>query len=71
MRRKKRPYPTIKSLPNTTKVLPMHAKRIWQKSFNSALKQYGAESSARRIAWSAVKTQYRKDLKDNVWIKKS
>jgi len=49
--------------------LPPAAQTIWRKTFNNALKQYGNETTARRVAWSQVKRQYRKG-KDGKWVKK-
>jgi len=48
------PY-TVSSPPKRIKGLPKHAQEIWIKAFNSALKQYGDEIKANKVAWAAVK----------------
>ena len=53
------PYPTNQDLPQQIKGLPEAAQTIWRKTFNNALKSNN-EDSARKIAWSAVKRQYKK-----------
>lgn len=52
-------------------VLPAGAKSVWRSAFNSALEQHeGDESRAAKIAWGAVKRQYRKN-KEGEWVEKS
>jgi cation transport regulator len=64
------PYPSNRDLPaNIRNVLPPAAQTIWRRALNSAVKQYGNETTARRVAWSQVKKQYRKG-KDGKWVKK-
>lgn len=74
------PYKTIDDLPpNVKDVLPTHAREIYMKAFNNALKQYqdpskrrgneSAEETAHKVAWDAVKTKYQKDSSGN-WVEK-
>jgi cation transport regulator len=60
--------------------LPEHAKHIFKKAHNSAIKEYqdpdkrrggrkqSAEEVAHKVAWSAVKKEYEKE--DDKWVKK-
>jgi cation transport regulator len=41
--------------------LPKHAQEIYKEAFNSAEEQYGEESRAHRVAWSAVEKKYEKN----------
>ena len=57
-------------LPDSVKNnLPKHAKEIYKETFNSAEEQYGEESRAHRVAWSAVENKYEKDDQGN-WVQK-
>lgn len=47
------PYASAKDVPDAVKKLPAHAATIWRKAFNNASKD-NSESSAFKIAWSAV-----------------
>ncbi len=38
--------------------LPKHAREIYRAAYNSAEEQYGEESRAHRVAWSAVENKY-------------
>ena len=49
--------------------LPKHAQEIYKEAFNSAEEQYGEESRAHRVAWSAVEQKYEKDENGN-WVEK-
>jgi cation transport regulator len=49
--------------------LPRHAQEIYKEAFNSAEEQYGEESRAHRVAWSAVENKYYKNDKGN-WVEK-
>jgi cation transport regulator len=49
--------------------LPRHAQEIYKEAFNSAEEQYGEESRAHRVAWSAVENKYEKNDKGN-WVEK-
>lgn len=55
------PYKRNADLPkNVRNPLPQGAQTIFRKAYNSADKQYREESRARRVAWAAVKHEYRK-----------
>lgn len=71
------PYDSNKDLPdNVTNVLPKHAQDIFREAFNSAYDQYkdpedrqgdvDRDETARRVAWSAVKSKYAKG-EDGKW----
>ena len=63
------PYSSNSDLPDSIKNhLPEHAQSIFRKAFNNALEQYGNEQQAFRVAWAAVKKEYRKD-KQGQWVK--
>ncbi|AAG53795.1 unknown [Helicoverpa armigera nucleopolyhedrovirus] len=51
-------YTSISDLPSTVQHLPYHGKRIFLKVFNRAIETYRDESTAFRVAWSAVKRKY-------------
>jgi len=57
----------MKNLPAQIKNLPKHAQEIWISAFNNSYKKYG-EERARKIAWSAVKSKFKK-VKDK-WVSK-
>ncbi len=74
------PYKTNKNLPESLrKHLPMGAQTIYRKAFNNAFVQYkdpkkrkfasSLEVTAHRVAWTAVKREYRKDLSSGKWVK--
>ncbi|RJF75809.1 ChaB family protein [Rhodopseudomonas palustris] len=61
------PYSSTDDLPPALQVrLPLHAQEIYVAAFNNACAEYqdripeDQESSAHRVAWAAVKKQYRK-----------
>ena len=61
------PYSTNDDLPDSVRRhLPPHAQDIYRAAFNNAWSSYGAtepvrrEEIAHRVAWAAVKRQYRK-----------
>lgn len=71
------PYANRSDLPDSvTNVLPAHAQDIYKEAFNSAWDEYkdpsdrkgddDRETTAHRVAWSAVKTKYQKG-DDNKW----
>jgi cation transport regulator len=69
-RRAVMPYKQITQLPDNVKNnLPKHAQEIYKEAFNSAEEQYGEESRAHRVAWSAVENKYEKNDKGN-WVQK-
>lgn len=62
------PYDQITELPKGVRNnLPKHAQEIYKEAFNSAEEQYGEESRAHRVAWSAVEEKYEKNDKGN-WV---
>jgi cation transport regulator len=64
------PYKNISDLPESVKVLPEHAQKIWLEVFNSIYNQTnGNEDRARKGAWSAVKRSYKRSP-EGVWTKK-
>lgn len=64
------PYSSISQLPpNVKNVLPTHAQRIYLRAFNSAMKQHDDEDKARKIAWAAVKRDYKRGVKGKMWTK--
>ena len=56
---------TINSLnelpPQIKDNLPPHGQAIWKDAFNHAEEEYGDDSQAARVAWSAVEKVYHKD----------
>lgn len=65
------PYDKNIDLPKNIKdVLPSKAQTIFRNAFNNALKSGKTEEQAFKIAWSAVKKQYKKDKDSKKWIKK-
>jgi cation transport regulator len=65
------PYDKLTDLPDRVRNnLPRHAQEIYKEAFNSAEEQYGEESRAHRVAWSAVENKYEKNDKGN-WIQKN
>ena len=75
------PYADLKELPDSVKTnLPEHAQEIYLAAYNNAVEQYtdparrrgnaSLEEVAHKIAWAAVKTEYRKDPVTDEWTKK-
>lgn len=75
------PYDSLNDLPDQIKDhLPKHAQEIYQKAYNSAWDQYkdpedrkgdaSREETAHRVAWNAVKQDYKKG-DDGDWHKKA
>jgi len=63
------PY-SIDNPPDKIKDMPKHAQEIFISAFNNALKQYdGDEERANKVAYAAVKNEYKQD-KDGNWIAK-
>ena len=63
------PYKSTSDLPDSvTDNLPEHAQEIYKEAYNSASEQYDEESTAHRVAWSAVKEEYEKQ--GDRWVKK-
>lgn len=64
------PYDTNSELPKSVKDnLPEHGQTIYRKAFNNALKEYGQEERAHKVAWAAVKNEYKKN-ENGDWVKK-
>ncbi|MBX6763787.1 MAG: ChaB family protein [Rubrobacteraceae bacterium] len=64
------PYERITDLPESVRSnLPKHAQEIYKEAFNSAEEQYGEESRAHRVAWSAVEQKYEKNERGE-WVEK-
>jgi cation transport regulator len=64
------PYEKITDLPDSVRNnLPKHAQEIYKEAYSSAEDQYGEESRAHRVAWSAVEQKYEKNDKGN-WVSK-
>jgi cation transport regulator len=66
------PYESLKDLPDSVgNNLPKHAQEIYQAAYNSAWDQYAdpktrrgnasREETAHRVAWAAVKKEYKKN----------
>ncbi len=68
------PYATTADLPPAVRHLPPHAQEIFLATFNNAWQTHAdrgpqaQEETAFRIAWAAVKKQYRK--RGDVWVPK-
>jgi cation transport regulator len=67
------PYKSIAALPgNVRQHLPKHAQEIYMEVYNNAWVQYAdrkdREAVAHKVAWSAVKKQYKKQ--GDKWVKK-
>jgi cation transport regulator len=66
------PYDSIEDLPDSVRVhLPPHASEIYRRAFNNAWNSYADRGQAReeiahRVAWAAVKRQYRKE--GAIWV---
>jgi cation transport regulator len=64
------PYDKLTDLPDRVRNnLPKHAQEIYKEAFNSAEEQYGEESRAHRVAWSAVENKYEKNDQGD-WVEK-
>jgi cation transport regulator len=64
------PYDNLSALPESVRNnLPKHAQEIYKEAYNSAEEQYGEESRAHRVAWSAVENKYEKNDQGN-WVEK-
>ena len=73
------PYRDVDELPESVRnSLPPHAQEIYLAAYNNAAHQYadpqkrrrGAslEEVAHRVAWAAVKQEYRKDRNGGEWV---
>ena len=63
------PYRSRRELPSAVRRLPPHAQDIYRAAFNRAMAQYHAEDRAHAVAWSAVKTKYRR-TSEGTWVAK-
>jgi cation transport regulator len=74
------PYDSKSDLPEDVQdALPEHAQEIYREAYNSAWEQYddpedrrgnqSQETTAHKVAWSAVKEEYQKN-DDGEWVKK-
>ena len=62
------PYDNLSDLPESVRSnLPHHAQEIYRTAYNSAEEQYGEESRAHRVAWSAVETSTRRTRTATGW----
>jgi cation transport regulator len=67
------PYTTTADLPPGVRHLPPHAQEIFLSAFNNAWRTYSdrdpreQEEIAFRVAWAAVKKQYRK--RGDCWVR--
>jgi len=75
------PYKAVEELPESVQnTLPKHAQEIYLAAYNNASEQYAdpekrrskasLEEVAHRVAWTAVKKEYRKDRETGEWRKK-
>ena len=64
------PYSSDAELPESVQnVLPAHAQDIFREAFNHAWDEYaGEEARAFRVAWAAVKREYRKNAAGQ-WVR--
>lgn len=44
--------------------------RMWDKIYDSVLKQYNDKERAAQTAWAAVKKKYKKDADSGQWVQK-
>ena len=64
------PYKSDKALPMGVKGhTPKHAQDTYRKAFNNALKEYGQEDRAAKVAWAAVKKAGYKKSASGEWSK--
>jgi len=72
------PYENPEELPDSVKNnLPQHAREIYLAAYNNAAEEYAnpqkrrgnatLEEVAHKVAWAAVKREYKKDLKTGEW----
>jgi len=75
------PYKNTGELPDSVQdTLPKHAQDIYLAAYNNALEQYedpkkrqgkaSLEEVAHKVAWAAVKKEYKKDRKTGEWKRK-
>jgi cation transport regulator len=75
------PKKSQKDMPENLKnVLPEHAQHIYKAAHHQALEQYkdpakrrgndDLETVANKVAWAAVKEEYKKEKSSGKWVKK-
>lgn len=60
--------PARKEMPSTIERSPRHAQQIWSKAHDSAVKTYGEGERAHRVAYAALKHEYKKQ--GDHWVEK-
>lgn len=66
------PYKVNADLPASVREhLPEAAQTIFRNAFNNALKEYGNEEQAFKVAWGAVKRDYENLIMPVKWVKKA
>jgi cation transport regulator ChaB len=60
--------PAKKEMPSTIERSPKHAREIWSKAHDSAVKTYGEGGRAHRVAYAALKHEYKKQ--GDHWVEK-
>lgn len=55
-------------IPSTIERSDRHAQRLWKKAHDSAIKTYGEGGRAYRVAYAALKHEYKKE--GDRWVKK-
>lgn len=63
-------YKKIEDLPTNLDGLPKSAKKIWMETFNTLLEDGEDEDFSRKLAWTNVKREYKKDDKTGKWKRK-
>lgn len=61
--------PARKEMPSTIERSDKHAKALWSKAHDSAVKTYGEGSSSHRVAFAALKHEYEKQ--GDRWVRKA
>lgn len=56
------------SIPNTIRRSDKRAQEIWEKAHDSAVETYGGGARAHRVAYAALKHEYRKQ--GDRWVRK-
>lgn len=56
------------SIPGTIRQSDKHAQRLWKKAHDSAIKTYGEGGRAHRVAYAALKHEYKKE--GDKWVPK-
>jgi cation transport regulator ChaB len=60
--------PASKEMPSTIERSDRHARSLWSKAHDSAVKTYGEGGAAHRVAYAALKHEYRKS--GDKWVRK-